>query len=100
MNKELRGEERAKMKKKVATLAELKGEKVRLRDELEGGDEKMRTLVDYLKVSRRVKELESYLLWGLVIAVLFIGGCQTFKGAAGDSAWMLQKLSDNVQTEK
>ena len=36
----------------------------------------------------------------ILLAFLFVAGCQTFKGATGDTAWMLQKLSDNVQVDK
>ena len=36
----------------------------------------------------------------LVLVSILTSGCQTFKGATGDSAWMLQKLSDNIQTKE
>lgn len=37
----------------------------------------------------------------LVLAVvLFVSGCQTLKGSLADSAWIAQKLSDNINTEK
>ena len=35
-----------------------------------------------------------------VLLLLILSSCQTFKGATGDTAWMLQKLSDNVQVDK
>lgn len=35
-----------------------------------------------------------------VVVMIVLSGCQTFKGATGDTAWMFQKLSDNVQVEK
>lgn len=36
----------------------------------------------------------------VLVLLSIISGCQTFKGATGDSAWILQKLSDNVQTQE
>ena len=41
-------------------------------------------------------------MFGVVILLtcLIIAGCQTFKGATGDGAWILQKLSDNIQTQE
>ena len=35
-----------------------------------------------------------------VILAVALFGCQTFKGATGDSAWMLQKLSDNINVRE
>lgn len=35
-----------------------------------------------------------------VILVVSLFGCQTFKGAMGDSAWLLQKGADNIQTQE
>lgn len=35
-----------------------------------------------------------------LVLLSIVSGCQTFKGATGDSAWILQKLSDNVQTQE
>lgn len=32
----------------------------------------------------------------LILLSILLSGCQTLKGATGDSAWMLQKLSDNI----
>jgi len=47
-----------------------------------------------------------YVLWAFVLAMLlgFVAlvlspGCQTVKGVAGDSAWILQKTADNIQPE-
>jgi len=41
------------------------------------------------------------LVWILVMALgVLLLGCQTIKGAAGDTAWLLQKGADNIQTEK
>ena len=36
----------------------------------------------------------------ILLACLIIAGCQTFKGAMGDSAWLLQKGADNIQTQE
>lgn len=44
--------------------------------------------------------VEKAVLGVILLACLFATGCQTFKGATGDTAWMLQKLSDNVQVDK
>lgn len=90
------------MEKKIVTLAELKGEKVRLRNEIEndGYDMDMEKVKDYWKVRAKVEIVESVLLWTILTLMIFISGCQTFKGATGDSAWILQKLSDNVNTQE
>lgn len=50
----------------------------------------------------QLKYVEGVILQGILalILVMFIGGCQTFKGALGDSAWMLQKGADNISIEK
>ena len=76
------------MKKKVVTLAELKGEKVRLRNELEKDDYGMEALSKYLNVSRKVKELESFLLWTILTLIIFISGCYSIHGIGKDlSTW-------------
>lgn len=31
--------------------------------------------------------------------IVLVSGCQTARGMAGDSAWLLQKAADNIQTE-
>lgn len=45
------------------------------------------------------KLLERLLEVLLILGVLYLAGCQTVKGVAGDSAWLLQKTADNIQTE-
>lgn len=36
----------------------------------------------------------------LILGILYlVQGCQTVKGITGDSAWLLQKASDNIQTD-
>ena len=74
------------MENKIETLAELKGEKVRLRNVLESGDEKIETKKDYWKVRAKVEMLESFLLWTIVslILILTIGGCNAIDGARQD----------------
>ena len=52
------------------------------------------------KAYKRVKYAVIAISIAVVLAILFFSGCQTFKGATGDSAWMLQKLSDNIQTQE
>jgi hypothetical protein len=36
----------------------------------------------------------------LCLVMIVCSSCQTLKGGLGDSAWMLQKLSDNVKIEQ
>jgi predicted small secreted protein len=36
----------------------------------------------------------------IVLAAIFVSGCQTLKGVTGDSGWILTKLSDNIQTQE
>ncbi len=47
-----------------------------------------------------LKYAESKILVILVLAILFVSGCQTLKGVTGDTGWMLTKLSENINTEK
>ena len=52
------------------------------------------------KAYKRVKYAVIAISIAVVLAILFFSGCQTFKGAMGDTAWMFQKLSDNIQTQE
>ena len=52
------------------------------------------------KAHKRVKCMVIAISIAVVLAIVLLSGCQTFKGATGDLAWGLQKLSDNVQTEE
>ncbi len=88
------------MEKKIITLAELKGKEVELRDKIEKDKGTLGDVLLLGEIRLKKHKLESILLWTIISLMLIISGCQTFKGATGDSAWMLQKLSDNVQTEK
>ena len=74
------------MEKKIVTLAELKGEEVRLRNKMEAGnDETTETAHNWLRASRKVKELETFLLWTIVTLMLIIfAGCNTIEGARMD----------------
>ena len=39
-------------------------------------------------------------LWGMLMGWLSLtAGCQTVKGVTGDTAWILQKTSDNITTD-
>ena len=53
-----------------------------------------------VKAKARYKVKYAVIAISIVIVLWLLAGCQTFKGATGDSAWMLQKLSDNVVVEK
>lgn len=89
-----------KEQRQKSTLVEFKEESVRLRNEMEAeGRPHIRRA---LRLRLREAKFWERLMEGLVfvLLLLIIAGCQTFKGATGDGAWMLQKLSDNVQTEK
>lgn len=48
-------------------------------------------------VDKRIGRIMGVLL---VLLILFVGGCQTFKGALGDTAWMLKTGADNIQTQE
>lgn len=88
------------MEKKVTTYGDLKCRKVELRSAMENGDYSRETTEEYRVVLRLIRQAETWLLWTIVSLMLIIAGCQTFKGATGDTAWVLQKLSDNVQTQE
>ena len=85
---------------KTTTYGDLKCRKAELREEMEKGSYQRETVEEYRSVLRAIKWAEAFLLWTIVALMLIFAGCQTFKGATGDTAWMLQKLSDNVQVEK
>ena len=36
----------------------------------------------------------------LILLAVALSGCQTLKGAMGDSAWLIQKGADNIQVEE
>jgi len=89
------------MEKKTQTLAELKGKEVALRDKIENGRATLRDVLDLNKIRRAVHEIESVLLWSILALTIFIAvGCQTFKGAMSDTAWLLQKGADNIQPKQ
>lgn len=91
------------MEKKIETLAELKGEEVRLRNELDSKNcFTMNTVIEYSRVRHKIKQLESWLLWTIVslILMLSIGGCQTAKGMMGDAGWLLQTGAENIQVKE
>lgn len=74
------------MEKKIVTLAELKGVKVYLRNSIERNTGDLSTVRKYLAVNRKVKELESMLLWSILslILILALSGCNTIEGARMD----------------
>lgn len=99
------------MEKRIVTLAELKGEQVRLRNALEAGDERKKTLREYLEAFHKVKELESMLLWTIISLMLIVSGCNLAReglygtgrciGALGeDVKWTAEQLGGNIQMEK
>lgn len=36
----------------------------------------------------------------IAIASIFLTGCQTFKGAMGDTAWLIQTGADNIKVQE
>ena len=49
---------------------------------------------------KRVTIVLLVFLWGMLMGwIALVAGCQTVKGMAGDSAWILQKTADNIQLE-
>ena len=111
---------------KQTTYGDLKQRKQEMRDEGIVATH----MEEYLQVLQAIKDAELELLWsitpnesygelsrakkcrkaalvsfaiaGIAAVLLLFGlfGCQTFKGATGDSAWMLQKLSDNIMVQE
>ncbi len=84
----------------TTTYGELKCLKAEIRNEMDEGD--FRRIEEYTSILKAIKRAEAWLLWGIVCLILFVAiqGCQTAKGIAGDSGWLLTKLSQNIQTEK
>lgn len=79
----------------MSSYTDLKSARVILREAAKRKDN------GWWKLFARYAEIARRKLWhieiGLLLVALFVGGCQTLKGATGDSAWMLQKLSENIQ---
>ena len=88
----------------MKTLAQLKSESVWIRQRIEGGEGKLKDVLKRIRINMKIDEIEKKLLrtamWLLIGAVVFVSGCQTVKGIAGDSGWILTKVADNIQTEK
>jgi len=88
----------------MSKLTELKGEVVTLRNRIEKGNPTLQDVLDLNRKRKLIKKFERFFIrtamWLIVSAVIFTAGCQTMKGVAGDSGWMLTKLADNIQTEK
>jgi len=98
------------------TLLELKMKKAELRNRMDVERQKgnlciqPETFIEYQDVIRALKWTESRLLKPIVISIILalilsIGGCQTAKGTLNlgkaigqDGAWILGKMSDNIQT--
>lgn len=111
---------------KTTTYGDLKCRKQEMRNEGILGV----NMEEYLQNMNAIKDAEAVLLWGItpdescgelprqrkcrtgalicfviaglatILLIFGLFGCQTFKGATGDTAWMFQKLSDNVQVDK
>ncbi len=109
---------------KTTTYGDLKNHKQEMRNK----GTIVTEMEEYIQTINAIKEAEAGLLWSIthdeaygelvkpktykrvryaviaisiaVIVMIVCCGCQTLKGATGDTAWMLQKLSDNVQIEK
>ena len=97
------------------TLLELKMKKAELRDRMdaerkENGNISAETFVWYNEIIRRLAWAESILLKPIVISLmlmLFAQGCNTAretlnlgKAVGQDGAWILGKMSDNIQTQE
>ena len=50
----------------------------------------------------RTGAIVCFIVAGIAAVILAVAlfGCHTFKGATSDTAWMFQKLSDNIQTQE
>ena len=97
-------------------LEDLKSEKAEFRMKMNRerkrlGYIRLQTAKDYCVVLALIEEIESKLLKPIVISllllILFIGGCNTARGALDfgkgvgqDGAWILGKMSDNIQTQE
>ena len=95
------------------TYGELKCRKAELRNQLEkeimesGGNFNKGTCDEYRLVLRAIKWTETWLLWTIVSLILIFGGCNTArstlnlgKSIGQDGAWILGKMSDNIQTQE
>ena len=82
------------------TYGDLKCRKAELRNLIKEGVHDREVYEEYRVVLRRIRWAETWLLWGIACLMMIVSSCQTIKGVTGDSAWMLQKLSDNVVIEK
>ena len=49
--------------------------------------------------SRRVLAAVACINILVLATILLVSGCQTLKGAMGDSAWLIQKGADNIKVD-
>jgi len=74
---------------KTKTYGDLKCRKAELRNEMDEGD--LSNIDEYRYLLQRIRQVESFLLWGVVCLILFVAvGCQTFRGAKADVHWLTQ----------
>lgn len=81
-------------------LIALKEQSVTLRNRMESEkDPRTKRIWRFrLKSSKFWERLTEGLIF--VLLLLILSGCQTLKGAMGDSAWLIQKGADNIQTQE
>ena len=88
----------------MSKLTELKGEVVTLRNKIESNRATLQDVLDLNRKRKLVEKMQRFFIktsmWLLVSAVILVSGCQTVKGIAGDSGWILTKMSDNIQTQE
>lgn len=89
-------------KTKKLKLGELKCQRQEMREKFSQEGWTPEEGEEYREVVRKLRWVESIVLWTLVgiISLMSGFGCQTMKGIAGDSGWMLTKLADNIQTQE
>ena len=64
-----------------------------------------RKIGDLLRKKRVQSKMRRLFLMVVIVNVLVLGsillqGCQTFKGAMNDTAWILQTTADNIQPQE
>ena len=87
----------------MSKLTQLKSEVVTLRNKIETNRGCLQDVLDLNRKRKLIKKMQSFFIrtamWMLIGAIVFVSGCQTVKGIAGDSGWILTKVSDNITTE-
>jgi hypothetical protein len=89
---------------RAMNLAECKGERIRLLNLISSEDYDHQDVERLRQVSNKIRNVESFALWGIVgVLLFFLGfmhGCATFEGVKADIHWLTADVPHNTISEK